>query len=170
MKIKIFMSIQGLITRLNTCFLSNLYSYRMSYWRLDHRYAIARLRWDIQSNTFSGKIEQIARALQLSRHYSKPALLEVYLNLVPYGGNIEGIRAASLIYFNKPASQLSFAEAITLALVPQNPRKRNSTSEEGLLAIQAAKAPLLEHWFERKPQDKQMISLINLPLFIRKTS
>ncbi|MFT6736853.1 MAG: penicillin-binding protein 1C [Kangiellaceae bacterium] len=131
---------------------------------------VARLRWNIQSNTFAGKIEQIVRALQLSRHYSKPALLEAYLNLAPYGGNIEGIGAASLIYFNKPASQLSFAEAITLALVPQNPRKRNPTSVEGMLAIQAAKAALLERWFERNPQDKQMISLINLPLLVRKTS
>jgi penicillin-binding protein 1C len=92
---------------------------------------VARLRWNIQSNTFTEKIEQIAKALQLSQHYLKPALLAAYLNLAPYGGNIEGIGAASLIYFNKPASQLSFAEAITLALVPQNPRKRNPTSVEG---------------------------------------
>ncbi|MFT6268020.1 MAG: penicillin-binding protein 1C [Alphaproteobacteria bacterium] len=131
---------------------------------------VARLRWKIPSNTLAGKIEQIIRALQLSRHYSKPVLLEAYLNLAPYGGNIEGIGAASLIYFNKPASQLSFAEAITLAVVPQNPTKRNPSSVKGMLAIHAAKTRLIERWLEQYPEDIQMISFVDLPLSVRKTS
>jgi penicillin-binding protein 1C len=52
---------------------------------------VARLRWNIQSNTFTGKIEQIAKALQLSQHYLKPALLEAYLNLAPYGGILKAL-------------------------------------------------------------------------------
>jgi penicillin-binding protein 1C len=129
---------------------------------------VARLRWNIVTNSPSGKIEQIFRALQLSRHYSKTALLEAYLNLAPYGGNIEGIGAASLIYFNKPASQLSLPEALTLAVVPQNPNKRNPSSSKGLLAIQTAKALLLERWLQEHPTDSELISLLDLPLEVRK--
>ncbi len=45
------------------------------------------------------------RALELERHYSKEQLLEAYLNLAPYGGNIEGAGAASEIYFGKTGAQ-----------------------------------------------------------------
>jgi len=107
---------------------------------------VARLRWNIPSITIDGKIEQIFRALQLARHYSKKELLEAYLNLAPYGGNIEGIGAASLIYFDKPASALSFAEALTLAVVPQNPNMRNPSKASGMAAIALAKKRLLERW------------------------
>ena len=128
---------------------------------------VARLRWNIPSNTLSGKVLQIGRALQLSRHYSKLALLEAYLNLAPYGGNIEGIGAASLIYFDKPASALSLAEALTLAVVPQNPSKRNPAKQSGIQAIQLAKQRLLERWFKEYPQDQQARALLDLPLHVR---
>ena len=131
---------------------------------------IARLRWNIPSNTLGGKVEQIMRALQLSRHYSKTELLEAYLNLAPYGGNIEGIGAASLIYFNKPASELSLSETLTLAVVPQNPSKRNPSKTTGLSAIEQAKTRLLERWLLQNPKSKPMESLISLPLAVRKSS
>jgi hypothetical protein len=64
---------------------------------------VARLRWRIRTGTpMPGKLQQILRALQLTRHYEKDRILEAYLNLAPYGGNIEGVQAASRIYFNKP--------------------------------------------------------------------
>ncbi|QDQ38994.1 penicillin-binding protein 1C [Legionella geestiana] len=85
---------------------------------------LARLRFGMPSRTFRGKCLQMMRALQLERHYSKKALLEAYLNLAPYGGNIEGAEAASLIYYGKPAKALTAAEALTLAVIPQNPLKR----------------------------------------------
>lgn len=62
---------------------------------------VARLRWNISSNNLSGKLAQIGRAIQLNRHYSKDQIIELYLNLAPYGRNIEGVAAASLVYFNK---------------------------------------------------------------------
>ncbi|MFT5898739.1 MAG: penicillin-binding protein 1C [Glaciecola sp.] len=131
---------------------------------------VARLRWNILSNTPAGKVEQIFRALQLARHYSKSELLEAYLNLAPYGGNIEGIGAASLIYFNKPASQLSIAEALTLAVVPQNPTRRNPSSGLGMLRLQSAKLRLIERWTTQYPAEAQLLSAITLPLSVRKAS
>ena len=62
---------------------------------------LARLRWKLDTRTPSGKIEQMARALQLEACHGKKEILEAYLNLAPYGGNIEGVGAASQIYFHK---------------------------------------------------------------------
>ena len=61
---------------------------------------LARLRFHLHTRTLGGKIAQIMRALEIERHYSKAQILEAYLNLAPYGRNIEGIGAASRIYFD----------------------------------------------------------------------
>jgi len=61
------------------------------------------------------------RAVQLELHYSKDEILQLYLNLVPYGGNIEGIKAASLLYFSKAPQLLSLAEITALTIVPNRP-------------------------------------------------
>ena len=133
---------------------------------------VARLRWNIPSNTVKGKIQQIFRALQLARHYSKQELLEAYLNLAPYGGNIEGIGAASLIYFDKLASALSFAEALTLAVVPQNPNMRTPSKTAGIAEITLAKERLLERWLASSTaaqitENQQLLNSVNLPLVAR---
>src|SRR5882762_1682992 len=85
---------------------------------------LARLLYGIRSSTPGGKVVQIARALQLELCYTKREILEAYLNLVPYGGNVEGAAAASLIYFGKDPSRLTVSEALTLAVLPQNPTRR----------------------------------------------
>jgi len=85
---------------------------------------LARMRFGINTKTISGKLKQIAKAIQLERHYTKQQILTAYLNLAPYGGNIEGVGAASLIYFDKPAGALSLKEALSLVVIPQNPSKR----------------------------------------------
>jgi penicillin-binding protein 1C len=85
---------------------------------------LARLRFHLKTRTFSGKVNQIMRALELERHYSKKQILEAYLNLAPYGRNIEGVAAASQIYFGKQAVQLSRPEAIALSVIPQSPTRR----------------------------------------------
>jgi penicillin-binding protein 1C len=59
---------------------------------------LARMRCGIDSRCVRGKLEQIWRALELERSYSKNEILEAYLNLVPYGGNVEGVGAASLVF------------------------------------------------------------------------
>jgi penicillin-binding protein 1C len=71
-----------------------------------------------------GKIQQIVSALKLELLYSKDEIFEAYLNLVPMGGNIEGVGAASMIFFKKRPSEVSWAEAMILAVIPQNPTKR----------------------------------------------
>ena len=85
---------------------------------------VARLRFHLQTRSISGKLVQIYRALEIERHYSKNQILEAYFNLAPYGRNIEGLSAASLIYFDKSPARLSRQEILALAVLPQSPAKR----------------------------------------------
>jgi penicillin-binding protein 1C len=85
---------------------------------------LARRLFDIDSRRLGGKLYQILAALWLEARYSKDDILEAYLNLTPYGGNVEGIGAASLVHFGKPPARLSLPEALSLALLPQNPNQR----------------------------------------------
>jgi len=128
---------------------------------------VARLRWNINSTSIFGKFSQIFRAVQLSRHYSKQEILETYFNLAPYGGNIEGIGAASLIYFNKLPNQLSLPEALTLAVIPQNPNKRNPTSAAGYQKLLSARANLFQRWIAAFPEDLVKQKYLELTLNVR---
>lgn len=74
-----------------------------------------------KSRTYFHKLLESFRALQLEWHYSKSEILTMYLNLVPYGGNIEGVRAASLLYFGIEPKALSLAQAVVLSVVPNRP-------------------------------------------------
>lgn len=80
-------------------------------------------RIDPHKRSYTGKIRQILRALQLEWHFSKDEILSLYLNYVPMGGVIEGTEAASQLYLGKPASQLSLAESALLAVLPQAPSR-----------------------------------------------
>jgi penicillin-binding protein 1C len=73
--------------------------------------------------SYVNKFIEILRAVQLEFHFSKDEILEIYLSYLPYGGNIEGIKSASFIYFNRPPGKLSLAQAITLAVIPNDPNK-----------------------------------------------
>lgn len=84
----------------------------------------ARLRWGLETRSWLGKAGQIFRALQLERHYSKQELMEAYFTLAPYGGNVEGAPAASLLWCGKPASELTLREAAALSVIPQSPAAR----------------------------------------------
>jgi len=74
-----------------------------------------------KERTVFGKLIEMLRAFQLEWHYSKNELLRIYFNLVPYGGNIEGIGAATHFYFDKEPSQLSWSEAAILTAIPASP-------------------------------------------------
>ena len=74
--------------------------------------------------TFASKAVEMLRALQIERRLSKDEILELYLTLAPYGGNIEGVRAASLLYFDKEPSRLTDAEQALLIALPQAPEAR----------------------------------------------
>ncbi len=71
--------------------------------------------------TYGSKVIEVLRAFQLEWRLSKDEILQLYLNLVPYGGNIEGIKSASLLFFGKPPQLLSLAEIATLAIIPNRP-------------------------------------------------
>ena len=128
---------------------------------------VARLRWGIESHKTLGKITQILRAIQLARHYSKDDILEAYLNLAPYGRNIEGVGAASLIYFNKPASALSLPEALTLSVIPQNPNQRDPSRANGYAKLLLAREHLFQRWQERYPEAKNKNAQMAMPLAVR---
>ncbi|MGY3942504.1 penicillin-binding protein 1C [Aeromonas tecta] len=83
---------------------------------------VARLIEPYQ-RSIPGKLRQMARALQLEWHYDKRTLLTVYLNRAPFGGNLEGVQAASFAYLGKSAAKLSHAEAALLAVLPQAPSR-----------------------------------------------
>ena len=74
-----------------------------------------------KNRTVTSKLIEICRALQLEWNFSKKEILQLYLNLIPFSGNIEGIKSASFIYFGKSPAQLSIAEATTLTIIPNRP-------------------------------------------------
>src|SRR3989338_10484570 len=123
---------------------------------------VARLRYGLNSKSLGGKLQQILRAIQIERHYSKDEILEAYLNLAPYGQNIEGIGAASAIMLHKSATQLSLAEAVTLAVMPQNPNQRPKQQQKLL----AARDRLFAAWINVHPQDQNQAGLLTLPLHL----
>jgi penicillin-binding protein 1C len=70
------------------------------------------------------KLRQMVRALEIERRMSKDQILNLYLTLAPFGGNLEGVRAASIAYFGKEPKRLSLAEVALLVALPQSPETR----------------------------------------------
>ncbi|HRX37098.1 MAG TPA: penicillin-binding protein 1C [Aestuariivirga sp.] len=85
---------------------------------------VARLLEPRPERSFSDKLAEMIRAIQLEQRLSKKQILDLYLALAPYGGNIEGTRAATLAYFGKEPKRLSTAEAALLVALPQSPEVR----------------------------------------------
>src|SRR6266702_4157233 len=83
-------------------------------------------RWprDWSSDVCSSDLRQMVRALQIERQLDKNQILDLYLALAPFGGNLEGVRAASIAYFGKEPKRLSLAEAALLVALPQSPERR----------------------------------------------
>lgn len=128
---------------------------------------VARLRYNLDTKTPGGKFKQILYALYLDAFYTKDDILEAYLNLAPYGGNIEGIGAASLIYFDKRSLDLSQIESITLATIPQNPVMRGLTTTRGLNNIMRMRRDLVKRWVRRYPGDAdKLTTLADMPLHV----
>ncbi len=128
---------------------------------------LARLFYGLNTKTPSGKLRQMGLAVWLELRYSKRDILEAYLNLAPYGSNVQGAGAASLIYFGKTANQLSIAEALTLAVIPQQPNRR-AGSKALLSSIDAPKQRLLKRWLEHYPLDETQARLANLPMHFQR--
>jgi penicillin-binding protein 1C len=122
---------------------------------------LARLMYHLNTRTPAGKLRQIAAALWLEARYSKSSILEAYLNLVPLGGNIQGVGAASQIYFEKSPGALTLGESLTFAVIPQRPARRSgfAASEPDLLR---ARTDLARRWLSRhgnSPDDARRVDL-----------
>ena len=85
---------------------------------------LARLMEPRRERSVHAKLRQMVRAVQIERQLTKDQILDLYLALAPFGGNLEGIRAASIAYFGKEPKRLSLAEAALLVALPQSPETR----------------------------------------------
>jgi penicillin-binding protein 1C len=85
---------------------------------------LARLMEPRRERSIYAKLRQMVRALEIERRLNKDQILDLYLALAPYGGNLEGIRAASIAYFGKEPKRLSLAESALLVALPQSPETR----------------------------------------------
>ena len=85
---------------------------------------LARLIEPRERRSVPAKLRQMFRAWQIERRLSKDEILRRYLTLAPYGGNLEGVRAASLAWFGKEPKRLTLSEAALLVALPQSPEAR----------------------------------------------
>lgn len=126
---------------------------------------LARLRYQLNTSSISGKLQQLAYALYLEWHLSKDDIFEAYFNYAPYGGNIEGVAAASLIYFGKEAHRLTLAEALALSVIPQNPNQRSPLSKTGEQQLELARQRLVALWLAYyQPAQADTAARLSLPL------
>jgi penicillin-binding protein 1C len=107
---------------------------------------VARLLEPRTNRNIAAKLRQIVRAVEIERALSKDEILALYLDLAPYGGNIEGIRAASLTYFGKEPRRLTLAEAALLVALPQSPEARRP--DRSAAAPRAARDRVLDRFAE----------------------
>ena len=108
---------------------------------------VARLLAPRAEKSLSGKLGQIVRAIEIERRMDKTGILDLYLSLAPYGGNIEGLRAASLSYFGREPKRLSIGEAALLVALPQSPETRRPDRFPD--AARAARDTVLDRVFAR---------------------
>jgi penicillin-binding protein 1C len=103
---------------------------------------VARLLEPRAERSFNAKLRQMLRALEIERALSKDEVLALYLSLAPYGGNLEGVRAASLAYFGKEPRRLTLGEAAMLVALPQSPERRRP--DRSSRALREARDRVLE--------------------------
>lgn len=104
---------------------------------------VARLLDERHGRTVLTKWRQMLRAIQLERYLDKREILDLYLGLAPFGGNIEGVRAASLAYFGREPRRLSLGEAALLVALPQSPEGRRPDIPANRLRAREARARVL---------------------------
>ena len=85
---------------------------------------LARLMEPRRERSVYAKLRQMVRALEIEQQLNKDQILDLYLALAPFGGNLEGVRAASIAYFGKEPKRLSLAESALLVALPQSPETR----------------------------------------------
>jgi penicillin-binding protein 1C len=118
---------------------------------------VARLIEPRRERSVPAKLRQIVRAWQLERQFSKAEILDMYLRLAPFGGNLEGIRAASIAYLGKEPRRLSLAEAALLVALPQSPETRRLDRHAG--TARAARDRILDRMLAQGRFDAADIAL-----------
>jgi penicillin-binding protein 1C len=125
---------------------------------------LVRLIYKLNTRSAWGKIKQIGLAIWVELRYSKQDILEAYLNLAPYGYNIQGIPAASLIYFGKTADKLTLSEVMSLAVIPQKPNQRGKYNA----SLQNARLRLFKRWQSHYPVSATDAQLMQMPLPLKR--
>ena len=120
---------------------------------------IARMRAHHQ-RTYINKIGEAVYAIRLTVHNKKDEILKLYLDHAPYGGNVIGYRTASMKYFGKEASELTWSEASTLAVLPNAPGLIYPTKTSSLL--RSKRDLLLKKLFEKGIIEEQTYHLAML--------
>jgi len=119
--------------------------------------------WGNKGRTLLNKMFEIFQALKLNLVYSKNKILNMYINNAPYGGNIIGIKAASLKYFGKMPRYLTWSEAATLAVLPNSPGIISPVLNRSKLIKKKNK--LLKELFQNKDFDKNTLKMsLNEPV------
>ena len=113
---------------------------------------VARLLEPRTERSLAAKARQMVRAIQLERVMSKRDILDLYLEIAPYGGNLEGLRAASLAYFGKEPRRLTLSEAALLVALPQSPEWRRPDRAPEM--ARAARDRVLDRVAHVVPQDE----------------
>ena len=111
------------------------------------------------------KLKETVYALEITRNFSKDQILEWYLNLISYGNNLTGVQAAARGYFNVDAKDLNYAQAATLAVIPQNPTIYNPLDNPELVKQQRNLA-LLRMYEEGKIPGEWFLNAANQPLVV----
>ena len=116
-----------------------------------------------KKRTYINKVAEMFRAVQLEMKFSKNEILQLYLNLAPYGGNVEGVKAASLLYYGRMPSVLTLAQSVTLSIIPNRPTTLKPGSNEKILIAERNK------WLKRMSEDhlfseKEIADAMNEPL------
>ncbi|MES2617648.1 MAG: penicillin-binding protein 1C, partial [Bacteroidota bacterium] len=120
-----------------------------------------------QKRSFVNKFTEIFRAIQLELQYSKSEILELYLNHLPYGGNIEGAGTASLFYFGKAPMALSLSESVILSVIPNRPGSLNIQTR--LAAIEQSRNYWLHYFNDDGTFNRNLIAeALKEPVAIQK--
>ena len=126
---------------------------------------LARLLEPRRERSVHAKLRQMVRAIELERQLTKDQILDLYLTLAPYGGNLEGIRAASVAYLGKEPKRLSLAESALLVALPQSPETRRLDRHPD--AARAARNRVLDRMVEEhqvSPEDAAQAKAAPVPL------
>jgi penicillin-binding protein 1C len=128
---------------------------------------LVRLKYRLDTKTIGGKLAQMALAIYVNAYYPKRDILEAYLNLVPCGNNLEGFPAAARLYLDSELENLSLAQALLLAVIPQSPRLRGPMRADENPAAPAdlltARKRLFLTWVRFHPGDEEKLADVSLP-------